>query len=317
MDPTRAVLYLGKQPGTARTLAEVNAAFASIGKGERAALSKADLAKLKIYAEQGLEFKFALIDPIPQEAKLSKEKPKNIYSTQMRLEEFRHSFLATDMANVFTIPDQFAYDENTMMYVPTANAGPRDLFVHYCCIDLDTVKHASKWMSTYGDQVSGVFNLLLQLIGVYLPRRETGVASSFIVESLSMLWLFSFVPLIQKEMMMVGRCLSLVFVLPTIWMGLLGASIGAMALEVNISATVPLVEFLLRLYLIQGWISKVWAWSSVPMKSSTHCRQFPRRGKKKRFKCGHWFGRRQRSTSISKRILLYFSLWLEKMSPKF
>jgi hypothetical protein len=119
------------------------------------------------------------------------------------------------------------------------------------------------------------------------------VASSFIVQSLSMLWLFSFVSMIQKEMMMVWRCLPLVFVLPTVWIGLLGASIGAMVLEVAISATVPLVELMLGLDLIQEWISKAWAWSSVPMKSSTCGHQFPRRGK-----CGHWFGRRQRSTSV-------------------
>jgi hypothetical protein len=53
----------------------------------------------------------------------------------MRLEEFHRSLLAAAMADVFTIPDQFVHDENTMMYFPTANAGPRDLFVHYRRID--------------------------------------------------------------------------------------------------------------------------------------------------------------------------------------
>lgn len=140
-----------------RTREEAKQKLSSIPKTEREGLSSAEYGKLKRSAEIGLENKFTRMEPIIGK-KASQDQLKSIYSVTMRVEEFRKSLQAFDMADVFQVASSYEKNDEGE-YWPAVGARPIDLFSSTQDVDIDTVKQASAFYTMYGQEYH-VENLL-------------------------------------------------------------------------------------------------------------------------------------------------------------
>lgn len=156
-DPAR---WLGGHAplAVARTQGEARQKLASISKEERNVLTPSEYGKLKRAAEVGLENKFTMMEPLSGN-KPSKEQLKSIYSVTMRVEEFRKSLQAYDMDDVFMIASAYETHDDDGEDWPAVGARPINLFSSSNDVDMELVKQASRFFTTYG-QESHVENLI-------------------------------------------------------------------------------------------------------------------------------------------------------------
>jgi hypothetical protein len=153
----------GKAPLEEARLASEAAGFlAGIKKEHRSALSSSDYLKLKVKAEEGMETKFSLFQPVDSED-IDNEGSKLLnqtYSVTMRIEEFRRELKRFDLEDVFTIASSYAPNANfDGDEFPEAGARPIDLFHSYNDVNLETIKKASTFFMERG-QSYHVENLL-------------------------------------------------------------------------------------------------------------------------------------------------------------
>ncbi len=76
--------------------------LSGIRKEQRHQLTPKDLLNLTAKPEEGMEYKFKIMDP-PDGKKPTKDKQKDVYSVNLQLEEFRAACKRFDMADVFQI----------------------------------------------------------------------------------------------------------------------------------------------------------------------------------------------------------------------
>jgi hypothetical protein len=154
-----AIWFDGVDPkDTKRTEREIESQLAGIAKDQRSKLSAKDMQNLKIKAEEGMEDKFKLMEPIADGTKASADQLKTIYSVQQRIDEFKSLLQAFDMDDVFTIPSEFSVDENGNDR-PARTARKLDLFTSSQDVSLEVVKKASVYWATFGQDYH-VQNLL-------------------------------------------------------------------------------------------------------------------------------------------------------------
>jgi hypothetical protein len=110
--------------------------------------------KLKDKAEEGMERKFSLFQPVDSEDienEVSKLLDQTYYSVTMRIEAFRRELMRFDLADVFTIASSYApnadFDGDDF---PEAGARPIDLLDSYNDVELETIKKASKFFMERG-----------------------------------------------------------------------------------------------------------------------------------------------------------------------
>jgi hypothetical protein len=132
--------------------------LAGIAKDQRSKLSAKDMQNLKIKAEEGMDDKFKLMEPIADGTKASADQLKTIYSVQRRIDEFKSMLQAFDMDDVFIVPSAFSEDENGDDR-PAATARKLDLFTSNQDVSLEVVKKASVYRATFGQDYH-VQNLL-------------------------------------------------------------------------------------------------------------------------------------------------------------
>ena len=142
-----------------RTDAAATALVAGVSKADRAALNAGEKAKLKRYAEEGLEFKFKLFAPIDGSGANDLDQLKKIYSVTMRVGELKSAMMNYDLQDVFRIAS--AYKENLVSHEdePDPEAEAVDLFAKHAEVSLETVKQASMFFSRFG-QTFQVENLI-------------------------------------------------------------------------------------------------------------------------------------------------------------
>jgi hypothetical protein len=154
-----AIWFDGVDPkATKRTEREIETQLAGIAKDQRSKLSAKDMQNLKIKAEEGMDDKFKLMEPIADGTKASADQLKTIYSVQRRIDEFKSTLQAFDMDDVFTIPSAFSTDENGDDR-PARTARKLDLFTSSQEVSLEVVKKASVYRATFGQDYH-VQNLL-------------------------------------------------------------------------------------------------------------------------------------------------------------
>jgi hypothetical protein len=85
-------------------------------------------------------------------SKASKEQLKSIYLVMMHIEEYRKSLQAYDIDDVFTVASENEKDPDTNEFRPMVAATPINLFSNGSKVDLELIKHASKYMSGYGQK---------------------------------------------------------------------------------------------------------------------------------------------------------------------
>ena len=146
----------------ARLASEAAGFLAGIKKEDRNGLSRSEYSKLKVKAEEGMETKFCLFQPVDSDD-LDDEGSKLLdqtYSVTMRIEEFRRELKRFDLDDVFTIASSYApnaqFDGDEF---PAIGARPIDLFHSYNDVDIDTIKKASAFFMQRG-QSYHVENLL-------------------------------------------------------------------------------------------------------------------------------------------------------------
>jgi hypothetical protein len=154
-----AIWFDGVDPKAAkRTEREIETQLAGIAKDQRSKLSAKDMQNLKLKAEEGMDDKFKLMEPIADGTKASADQLKTIYSVQRRIDEFKSMLQAFDMDNVFTVPSVFSEDENGDDRL-AATARKLDLFTSNQDVSLEVVKKASVYRATFGQDYH-VQNLL-------------------------------------------------------------------------------------------------------------------------------------------------------------
>jgi hypothetical protein len=94
------------------TTQEAEVQLTGVSKNRRTNLMVTGLAKLKNYAEKGLDAKFGMMVLLVGK-KASKDQLKSIYLITMRIEEFRKAFQAYDMEDIFTIVSEYVLEEDT------------------------------------------------------------------------------------------------------------------------------------------------------------------------------------------------------------
>jgi hypothetical protein len=142
----------------ARTRGEGTSMLSGIRKEQRHQLTPKDLLNLKAKAEEGMEYKFKIMDPLDGE-KPTKDKLKDVYSVNLRIEEFRSACKRFDMSDVFQIASAYSLDEDEDEYRPAIGCRPIDLFNSHSDVTLDTVKKASAFYFRRGQDFH-VQNLL-------------------------------------------------------------------------------------------------------------------------------------------------------------
>ena len=148
--------------GEARLASEAAGYLAGIKKADRSTLSRSEYLKLKVKAEEGMEMKFSLFQPVDSDD-IENEGSKLLdqtYSVTMRIEEFRRELKRFDLEDVFTIASSYAPNEAfDGDEFPEAGARPIDLFHSYNDVELETIKKASAFFMQRG-QPFHVENLL-------------------------------------------------------------------------------------------------------------------------------------------------------------
>ena len=132
----------------ARTAREIGTLMSGIPKEERENLDAVSLNKLKGKATEGMEAKFAFVEPLNSN-KASKEQLAKIYSVSMRVEEFAGALQGFDMLDVFTIPSAFVTDANGVL-TPAANAVAINLFTEGQRTTIQQIKDACLYRMSYG-----------------------------------------------------------------------------------------------------------------------------------------------------------------------
>ena len=134
----------------ARTTREAALMMAGIPKTARGALTASELSKLKKSAEEGLEHKFSLLAPLDGSMTPTIDKLKGVYSVTIRVEELRNSLQMYDMADVFLIANEFAWDVNNDEFRPAQGAAPIDLFTSHADVSMDIIKKSSTFFQRRG-----------------------------------------------------------------------------------------------------------------------------------------------------------------------
>jgi hypothetical protein len=103
---------------------------------------------LKIKAEEGMDDKFKLMEPIADGTKASADQLKTIYSVQQRIDEFKSVLQTFNMDDIFTIPSEFSANASGDERLATS-ARKVDLFISNQSVTLEVVKKASVYYATY------------------------------------------------------------------------------------------------------------------------------------------------------------------------
>ena len=96
--------WLGGAPPlpTNRAQADIAEFYTFVRKEDRASLTKNELTKLKLRAEEGLASKFSLMEAIDQE--LDKNQLAKVYAVTLLIQQFQDVLRDYDMHEIFTIP---------------------------------------------------------------------------------------------------------------------------------------------------------------------------------------------------------------------